>query len=92
MPESSSGLDLRRRRLYYRCHHTGMRETDLILGPFARRHIVDLGEQEIDDLEALLDEVPEAEIFAWVAGLRVVPEARRTALVARLLNFKIQDT
>ncbi len=91
MPDSSSGLDLRRRRLFYRCHHTGMRETDLILGPFARRHIADLGEQEVDELEALLDDVPEADIFAWVAGLRAVPEAWRGALMDRLMTFNIQD-
>ena len=68
------GLDERRRRLLFRAWHRGMREVDLITGPFADAHLGTLTESEIDDLERLMD-VPEPELLAWVMGQEPTPQA-----------------
>jgi antitoxin CptB len=86
MGRSSDGLDVRRRKLLFRCWHRGMRETDLIVGRFADSAIAELTEQEIADLERLI-EVPDRELLAWVIGEADVPAAHDTPLFRRLRDF-----
>jgi antitoxin CptB len=76
---------LRLKRLRYRSWHRGTQELDLLLGPFADRHLAELSAQELDDYEALL-EAPEPLIFALVTG-QVPPPALDTALLGRLRAF-----
>ena len=35
----SDAADIRRKRVLFRCHHTGMLENDLLIGAFADRHL-----------------------------------------------------
>ncbi|GIK82363.1 MAG: hypothetical protein BroJett024_34680 [Alphaproteobacteria bacterium] len=83
---SSEGLDVRRRKLLFRCWHRGIREMDLIMGRFADAAIADLSERELDELEHLLD-VPDQELYGWVNGERVPPEEARSGLLTRLCDF-----
>jgi len=83
---SSEGLDLRRRRLLFRCWHRGIREMDLVLGGFADAHLTSLTEAELDDIERWL-EVPDQQIFAWVNGMEMTPQEFDTALFRRLRDF-----
>jgi antitoxin CptB len=80
---SSEGLDVRRRRLLFRCWHRGIREMDLVLGRFADAHIASLGENELDEIDRWL-EVPDQQIFAWVNGMEPVPPEYDTPLFLRL--------
>jgi antitoxin CptB len=82
---SSEGLDVRRRRLLFRCWHRGIREMDLVLGHFADAHITSLSKIELDEIERLL-EVPDQQIFAWVNGMEPVPSEYDTPLFLRLRN------
>ena len=61
------------RRLIYRASYTGMKETDLLLGQFAKRHLPHLSREELADFEALLD-AGDPSIFAWVRGDEIVPD------------------
>lgn len=83
---SSEGLDVRRRRLLFRCWHRGIREMDLILGRFADAAIAGLSDGDLDELERLLD-VPDQELYGWVNGERVPPPEFRSALLARVRDF-----
>ena len=65
-------MDAKRKRLRFRCWHRGMKEMDLILGPFADRYLPTLGETEIAQFTALLDE-PDPALYAWVSGAETVP-------------------
>jgi antitoxin CptB len=58
---------VRLKRLRYRAHHRGMKEVDLILGPFADAHLANLSHAELEAFEQLLD-IPDQQIYAWVAG------------------------
>jgi antitoxin CptB len=58
---------VRLKRLRYRAHHRGMKEVDLILGPFADGHLGTMGRDELDTFERLLD-VADDLIYAWIAG------------------------
>ena len=83
---SSEGLDLRRRRLLFRCWHRGIREMDLVLGRFADTHLASLNDSELDEVEDWLD-VPDQRIFAWVNGMEPVPPNFDTGLFRRLQSF-----
>ena len=83
---SSEGLDPRRRRLLFRCWHRGIREMDLVLGRFADTHLASLTEANLGELERWL-EVPDQQIFAWVNGMEMTPQAFDTVLFRRLRDF-----
>jgi antitoxin CptB len=85
---SSDGLDIRRRKLLFRCWHRGMRELDLIMGRFADHAIDDLTADELVQFEGLI-EVPDRELLAWVTGETDVPAAHDTSLFRRLRDFNL---
>jgi antitoxin CptB len=84
--ERQEDLDPRRKRLIFRSDHRGMREMDLILGPFATANIAGLTGEELDQYESLL-EIPDADLFHWITGEMPVPEAFLTPVLARVLAF-----
>ena len=86
MERSSEGLDGRRKRLLFRCRHRGIREMDLVLGPFADAHLGALDERDLDEIERWL-EVPDQQIFGWVNGSEMTPQEFDTALFQRLRAF-----
>jgi antitoxin CptB len=84
MPES---LEERRRRLIYRSLYTGMKETDVILGPFAQRHVPGFSTEQLDRYERLLSQ-PDPDILDWVTGRQRVPESHDHDVMQLLKNFK----
>ena len=76
---SSHDLDPRRARALFRAWRRGTREMDLILGGFADAHIGELSDHDLADFEALM-EVPDDELFTWVAG-RIEPERKYLSAV-----------
>jgi antitoxin CptB len=83
---SSEGLDVRRRRLLFRAWRRGVRETDLIVGRFADAYIDKFDPGALNDFERLI-EVPNAELYAWVAGDESVPQDFDTAVLRQLIDF-----
>ena len=79
-------LDVRRKRLRFRAWHRGMREMDLVLGPFADAFVAGFSESEIALFEALL-EVPDPDLYSWITGAAAVPLSFDTALFKRLCAF-----
>jgi antitoxin CptB len=60
-------IAMRRKRLRYRAWHRGTKEMDLILGPFADAHTDGMNAQQLDRLEALMDE-EDPPLLTWVMG------------------------
>ena len=57
MPRSRMTTDdARRKKLKMRAWRRGFREADLILGPFADRHVSNVSDAELDLFEALLEQ------------------------------------
>jgi antitoxin CptB len=55
----------RLKKLKYRAWHRGFREADLILGPFAERHVSSLTPDQLDAFEVILDQ-PDQDLFEWI--------------------------
>jgi antitoxin CptB len=83
---TSDGLDLRRRKLLFRCWHRGMREMDLIMGRFADSTVAELSDDDLADLERLI-EIPDRDLLAWVTGEADVPEDVDSAVFRRMREF-----
>ena len=78
--------EIRRKRLKFRAWHRGMKEVDLILGPFADEHAARLSGPEMDDFELLLG-VPDNDLYDWLCGRTPPPELYRTKLYEQINDF-----
>ena len=85
---SLSARQVRVKRLIYRSSYTGMKETDLLLGQFAARHLSELSDDELDMFEALLD-AGDPKILVWVQGDEEVPEAFQGTVLDLIKKFKV---
>ena len=75
------------RRLVYQASYTGMKETDLLLGHFAKTHLADLCDADLTDFENLLA-AGDQWIYAWVTENEPVPDAYDTIVLKLIKNFK----
>lgn len=77
-------VEIRRKRLLFRSWHRGTREADLLLGPFAERHLVELTPRQLDRYEVLLAE-NDATLYDWLSG-RIAPPPDQDTDVFRLIQ------
>jgi antitoxin CptB len=85
----SEDLENRRRRLTYRSSYTGMKETDILLGAFARRYLPSFTAEQLDRYEVLLETRSDPEIYAWATGREAPPSEAQNDVVELLCNFNI---
>lgn len=78
-------LSPRRRRLLFRAHHRGTKETDLMVGGFVTRHIASFSEAELDELEAVL-EFLDVDLAEWLTGRRPAPPEAMSPMLARMME------
>ena len=78
------------RRLVYQASYTGMKETDLLLGHFAKTHLANLSDADLTDFENLLA-AGDQWIYAWVTGNKPVPYVYDTAVFKLIKNFHYKD-
>lgn len=64
--------DVRLKKIRFRAWHRGFREADLILGPFADKHVHNLTPAQLDAFEQLLEE-PDHDIYDWFVGRQPTP-------------------
>ena len=84
---ASSDMSNRIRRLFYQASYTGMKETDLLLGHFAKLYLPRLNESDLTDFENLLA-AGDHSIYAWVMGNAPVPAMYNTAVFQMIKKFK----
>ena len=73
------------KRLKIRAWRRGMRETDLVLGPYADACLAEMDGESLSAFEALLAE-SDQDIHAWVTGA-AAPPPRHAPLVRTLARF-----
>lgn len=87
---SSDGLDVRRKKLLFRCWHRGTREMDLIMGRFAENNIADMSDDELAQLELLID-LPDPDLYAAISGAGDIPADFKGSVYTRMCAFKVSD-
>ncbi|MCW9032622.1 MAG: succinate dehydrogenase assembly factor 2 [Rhodospirillales bacterium] len=83
-----SNLDKRRKRLWFRSHHMGMHENDIIVGTFVDAHIERLSEDEVDRLEALVEQ-NDIDLLNWIIGRSEPPEEFDNDMLKLLQEHKL---
>jgi antitoxin CptB len=84
--ESGRDPDIQRRRLRFRSAHRGNKELDLILERFAACHLDSFTPVQLDRYERIL-EMPDPDLYNWLAGLAPVPADRRSDVLDLLMKF-----
>ena len=82
-------LDVRRRRLSFRCWHRGTQESDLILGSFAEDSLETLDSGQLGRFEALLD-CTDPDLFDWIFGVSDPPPEHDHDVMQLLRSFCIE--
>jgi antitoxin CptB len=92
MTDNSADADreVRRRRIRFRAWHRGIREMDLLMGGFAQAELAKLTDVDLDQFEHLLD-LPDPQVFAWLAGMEDVPAEEDTPLFQKLRAFCVHE-
>ena len=81
--------DSRLKKLRFRAWRRGFREADLILGPFADKHVSGLSEADLDRLELIL-EVPDQDLYAWIMEREPTPAEFSGPLMDRIKAFRFE--
>ena len=77
--------EARLKRMTMRSWRRGMKEMDLILGPYADARLATLGPASLDLYDALLAE-NDQDIYPWITGAVATPE-RFALLIAEIAGF-----
>ena len=85
----TSNDDARLKKLRFRAWRRGFREADLILGPFADKHVPSMDPAELDAFETLLDQ-PDQDLYAWIVGTLPTPAAFDGELMNRIKAFRLE--
>ncbi len=75
----------------FRAWHRGIKETDLILGPFADSYVDVLESRDLDDFEALLS-APDNDLRDWFTGRASPPASFNAALIDRIRAHALRRT
>lgn len=76
------------KRLIYQSWYRGCKETDKLLGPFAREKLAQLPAEEQHSFADLLEE-PDQDIWNWVVE-REAPPQRFAPLIEQLRHYGVQ--
>lgn len=57
----------RLKRILFRSTHRGTKEADLLLGPYAQKHLAAMNEADIIEFEQFLEE-SDSDIWDWISG------------------------
>ena len=79
--------EMRCKRLVHRSRYRGVKESDLLFGQFAVRHLPSLDAAQLDRYEALLDE-PDQDVLAWIYDRLPVPERHDNDVFGLLRAFE----
>lgn len=80
-------LGRQRKRLLFQSTRRGTKESDLILGGFARAHLAGMDAGQLDRYEALLEQ-NDPDLLGWVMGTRTPPADHDNDVLSLLIDFK----
>lgn len=78
--------NIRVKRLLYQSMHRGCKETDAMLGRFAKSEIDKFSKEELDQYEEFISE-DDWDIYAWLIGTYPMPEKFNNNVVKAIINF-----
>ncbi len=83
-------LNTKIKRLVYQSFYRGCKETDIILGKFAKRYLHTFNNEEVELFEELL-KIDDRDIFNWVSRKEPVPQDMNNKIISLLVNFNVAE-
>ena len=80
-------LNKQRRRLQFRSIRRGTKESDLVIGGFAKANVSLMNARQLDQFEALLER-NDLDVMSWIIGLTEPPTEFDNEVLDALRNFK----
>ncbi len=74
------------KKLLYQSCNRGCKETDLIIGRFAKENLAKMTNEELDSFSELL-QFSDADIYDWYTKKKSLPKDRSNSVIVKLLNF-----
>lgn len=84
MSKLNEDKELRRKKLLYQSIHRGCKETDIIIGEYAKKNLYDLSDQQLDLYEEFIAE-KDWDIYAWATGTDILPEKYNIDFIKKML-------
>lgn len=79
-------VETRKKRILYRAHHRGTKESDVIVGGFFDTRTPSLMPSYLDDADRVLD-LLDADLMDWIIKKATVPNEVRSALLDELVAY-----
>ena len=79
-------MDIYRKRLLYKATHRGMKETDRLIGSFAKARMEVLSSEQLASLDTLLDEA-DNDLINWILGREEIPQRINLKLLKQIIDF-----
>ena len=76
----------RRKQMFYRANHRGIKEMDIILGKYADAHVMTMNIAELDAFEAIMSEM-DRDLLTWFTGEISCPEHLDSGLFEKILTY-----
>jgi len=79
-------MDLYRKRLLYKATHRGMKESDTLIGGFAKAQLEALSDVRLASFDALLDE-EDNDLLNWIMEREDAPKRIDSQLLNQIITF-----
>jgi antitoxin CptB len=77
----------RKKRLLYQSWYRGCKETDQIIGGYAKKHIEKMSDLELDELEEILAQ-NDNDLYDWLSNKKPMPEKMaKNSVMIKLKDF-----
>ena len=83
-----NSIDLLRKKILYRSEYRGIKEMELLLNSFVKKHINDFSIVELKQLDDLLN-FDDDSLFKWYLNIKVEIKIPNNKVSRLLKNFKI---
>lgn len=84
---TSAGLSDNKRRTLYRAWHRGMREMDMLFGPFANIKLADMSDEEHEAFDQLMSH-DDTKLLKWFMKQEPVPHDVKGDMFDRVSRFR----
>jgi len=74
------------KKLLYQSCNRGCKETDLIIGKFAKENIEKMSADELEIFSGILS-LADVDIYDWYTEKKPVPEHNKSKIMTQILNF-----
>ena len=77
------------KKLLYKSSYRGCKETDLIIGEFAKENIEQMTDQDLEVFTTIL-ELPDGDIYDWYTQKKPIPGELKSDILLKLMKYELQ--